>query len=62
MKLRFVEREVHTPVDCMTPDIVQVRKVKILQCCRKRNWLEVLANYPPEWVDVPLEVEEKNNG
>jgi hypothetical protein len=61
MKLRFVEREIHTPVDCMTPDIVQVRKVKILQYWENHNPFSTFDTLG-KWVDVPLEVEEKNDG
>jgi len=57
MKLRFVEREIHTPVDGMPPNIMQRKVVKILQYWSPINdWSE-----DGNWVDVPLEVEEKNN-
>ena len=54
MKLRFVERELHTPVDCMTPNIMQRKVVRILQYWLPQDEWSVNG----EWVDVPLEVEE----
>lgn len=54
MKLRFVEREIHTPVDGMTPDIMQRKVVRILQYWLPQDEWSVNG----EWVDVPLEVEE----
>ncbi len=54
MKLRFVEREIHTPVDGMNPDIMQRKVVRILQYWSPINdWSE-----DGNWIDVPLEVEE----
>ena len=55
MKLRFVEREIHTPVHGMPPNIMQRKVVKILQYWSPINdWSE-----DGNWVDVPLEIEEQ---
>ena len=55
MKLRFVEREIHTPVDCMTPNIVKREVIKVLQYWLPQDEWSVNG----EWVDVPLEIEEQ---
>lgn len=56
MKLRFVEREINVPVDVMTPDILLIQKVKILQYWNSRDdW-----SGSGKWIDVPLGIEEKN--
>ena len=56
MKLRFVEREISIPIYGYGPDVAEVKKVRILQ------YWDALSddNWTASWVDVPLEVEEKN--
>ena len=54
MKLRFVEREIHIPVDVMTPNIVKREVIRVLQYWLPQDEWSVNG----EWVDVPLEVEE----
>ena len=54
MRLRFVEREILTPVDCMTPNIVKREVIRVLQYWNPINDWEEDGN----WIDVPLEVEE----
>jgi hypothetical protein len=60
MKLRFVEREIHTPVDGMTPDIMQRKVVRILQYWDIDEVYVTTDRHVArgKWVDVPLEVEE----
>ncbi len=54
MKLRWVEREINVPVDVMTPDILLIQKVKVLQYWSPINEWDEDGN----WIDVPLEVED----
>jgi hypothetical protein len=54
MKLRWVEREIYTPMHGINPIMAEVKIVKVLQYWSPINdWSE-----DGNWVDVPLEVEE----
>ena len=57
-KLRFVEREIYTPVQHISPDVMQRRVVKILQYCESDKYDDGTEFLIGNWVDVPLEVEE----
>ena len=57
MKLRFVEREIVTPIYASQPAIGKVEKVKVLQYCESDKYddgTEFLIGF---WVDVPLVLE-----
>jgi hypothetical protein len=50
MKLRFVEREIVTPIYASQPAIGKVEKVKVLQ-------IGTQGESCIEWVDIPLVIE-----